>query len=79
MADRTSREDVMTRGELASYLTDLAREFDESENGIDVTLGNKTISLSPPEDLNVSIDVIERSSRLRGSRETVTIEMDWKP
>jgi amphi-Trp domain-containing protein len=79
MAERTTRDDVMSRAELASYLADLAEEFDSEDEDIEVALGNKTVSLSPPADVNVSTDVVERSSRLRGSRETVKIELSWKP
>ena len=30
------------------------------------------------EDVDFSVDVIERSSMLRGSRETIEIELSWK-
>jgi amphi-Trp domain-containing protein len=79
MAERTTRDDVMSRAELAAYFAALAEEFDGDEEEVDIALGNKTVSLSPPAEVNVSTDIIERSSRLRGSRETVKIEMSWKP
>jgi amphi-Trp domain-containing protein len=79
MAERTTRDDVMSRAELAAYFAALAEEFDGDEEEVDITLGNKTVSLSPPAEVNVLTDIIERSSRLRGSRETVKIEMSWKP
>jgi len=44
-----------------------------------VPVGNKDISLTPSESVNYSINVVERHRRFRGSRETVRIELDWKP
>ncbi|MFC4436471.1 MULTISPECIES: amphi-Trp domain-containing protein [Natrialbaceae] len=79
MAERTTSDDVMTRAELASYLSSLAQEFDDGSEEIAVAVGNKTVSLSPPENVNVSVDVVERSSILRGERETIAIELSWKP
>lgn len=79
MAERTTSDDVMTRAELASYLSSLAQEFDDENEEIAVAVGNKTVSLSPPENVNVSVDVVERSSILRGERETIAIELSWKP
>ncbi|TYL36832.1 amphi-Trp domain-containing protein [Natronococcus pandeyae] len=79
MAERTTSDDVMTRAELASYLSSLAQEFDDGNEEIAVAVGNKTVSLSPPENVNASVDVVERSSILRGERETITIELSWKP
>ena len=79
MAERTTSDDVMTRAELASYLSSLAQEFDDEHEEIAIAVGNKTVSLSPPENVNVSVDVVERSSILRGERETIAIELSWKP
>lgn len=79
MAERTTSDDVMTRAELASYLSNLAQEFDDGSEEIAVAVGNKTVSLSPPENVNVSVDVVERSSILRGERETIAVELSWKP
>ncbi|WP_254522210.1 amphi-Trp domain-containing protein [Natrinema caseinilyticum] len=56
---------------------------DEPEPGADETVtvpvGNKNVSLHPPHHVDVSIEVVERSSMLRGNRETVDIELSWKP
>ena len=79
MAERTTADETMTRTELATYLTNLGSEFESGGEEIDVTVGNKTVELSPPENVAVSVDVVERSSRLRGNSETVTIELNWKP
>ena len=44
-----------------------------------VKVGNKDISLHPPKTVNYRIDVVEKQRRFRGSRETVKLELDWKP
>ncbi|WP_121743714.1 amphi-Trp domain-containing protein [Natronorubrum halophilum] len=79
MAQRTTADETLPRTALASYLEALAGEFEADEEEVHVDVGNKTITLTPPEDVDLSIDVVERSSRLRGSRETIEIELSWKP
>ena len=79
MAERTTADEAMTRSELAAYLSSLGDEFEGGGEEIDVAVGNKTVELNPPESVNVSVDVVERSSMLRGNRETITIELNWKP
>ncbi|WP_246998341.1 amphi-Trp domain-containing protein [Halosolutus gelatinilyticus] len=79
MAERTTADETMTRSELASYLASLGDEFERGGEDINVAVGNKTVDLAPPESINVSVDVVERSSMLRGNRETITIELNWKP
>lgn len=79
MAQRTTADERLPRPELAAYLAALAEEFDRGDEEIRVDVGNKTVSLNPPEEVDFSIDVVERSSMLRGSRETIDIELSWKP
>ncbi|WP_293033539.1 amphi-Trp domain-containing protein [Natronococcus sp.] len=79
MAERTTNDEVMSRSELAVYLSELSQRFEDDENGVDVPVGNKTVSLGRSDDVSVSVDVVERSSKLRGNRETVTVTMSWKP
>ena len=78
MAQRTTADAKLPRSELAAYLSTLAAEFDGEIEDIDVDVGNKTISMSPSDEVDFSVDVIERSSMLRGSRETIEIELSWK-
>ena len=78
MAQRTTADEKLPRSELAAYLAALGEEFEGDVEEINVDVGNKTISLNPPEEVDFSIDVIERSSMLRGSRETIEIELSWK-
>ena len=79
MVERTTAADTLSRSELAAYLSGLADEFDREEEEIHVDVGNKTITLTPPGEVDCSIDVVERSSRLRGRRESVEIELRWTP
>lgn len=79
MADRTHSKRTMERSELAAYLASLAEEFDRSDDEIDVAVGNKRVQLTPPETVECDVEVVERSSVLRGDRETIDIELSWKP
>lgn len=79
MSHRTTADETLQRSALAAYLSALADEFDGDDEEIHVDVGNKTVTLTPPDEVDVSVDVVERSSRFRGSRETVEIELDWKP
>ena len=79
MSQRTTADETMPRPELAAYLGSLAEEFDHGREEIAVGVGNKTVSLNPPEEVDVSVEVVERSSVLRGQRETVDITLSWKP
>ncbi|SDD02600.1 amphi-Trp domain-containing protein [Natrinema hispanicum] len=78
MAQRTTADETLPRDELAAYLRDLAAEFERGDEQITVPVGNKNVTLMPPETLDVSVEVVERSSMLRGDRETVDIELSWK-
>ena len=78
MVQRTTADQKLPRSELAAYLSRLAQEFDGEAEEIDVDVGNKTIGLRPSNEVDFSVDVIERSSMLRGSRETIEIELSWK-
>lgn len=74
---RTTHEDRIDREEAAARLEDLADQLrtDDAE----VTVGNKTVRLSPAEEVGYVVDVRESSSFLRGKRESVDIELEWKP
>lgn len=77
MADRTSFTDTKTRAQIADQLRDIADAFESGDTTVEV--GNKSVHLSPPDAINYQIDVVERSSLLRGDHETVEIELGWKP
>ncbi|SDQ23706.1 amphi-Trp domain-containing protein [Natronobacterium texcoconense] len=83
MADRTTADVTLSRDELAAYFEHLGEEFREGEVGdgeeVRVSVGNKTVALNPPETVDLSVDVVERSPMFRGTRETIEIEVTWKP
>jgi len=79
MAQRTTTDETISRQELSEYFEHLAAAFAEDEPDVQVTVGNKTVSLNPPETVDLSVDVIERSTLLRGNREEIEIELAWKP
>jgi len=78
MTQRTTDDDQLSRDEFAAYLRELAAEFEEGDEHIPLPVGNKDVTLTPPETFGVSVEVVERSSVLRGDRETVDIELSWK-
>ncbi|THE66143.1 amphi-Trp domain-containing protein [Salinadaptatus halalkaliphilus] len=79
MADRTTADETLSREELAEYFDRLSKAFAGGSEEVRIDVGNKTVTLRPPETVDVSIDVIERSTLLRGNREEIDIEIDWKP
>jgi len=79
MAQRTTADEQHSRQELAHYFQTLADAFGSDEESINVPVGNKTVRLSPPETVGLSVDVVERSSRLRGDHEQLEVEVSWKP
>lgn len=77
MAKELQEEDV-TREEAAERLEMLAEGL-RGEGPFDVTIGNRTVHLSPPSNIGIETGVRETSSLLRGDRESVTVTIDWKP
>jgi amphi-Trp domain-containing protein len=78
MAQRTTADENISAEEVEAYLNTLASEFGNGNDEIDVPVGNKTVGLSAPDDVGLSVDVVERSSRLRGNREKIELELSWK-
>ncbi|MXV62795.1 amphi-Trp domain-containing protein [Natronorubrum sp. JWXQ-INN-674] len=78
MVEKTLSADRVTRDEAAKQLRALADEL-EGDGSATVQTGNKAVELHPSEEIAYEIGVRERSSILRGQRETVTIKLDWKP
>ncbi|WP_254767021.1 amphi-Trp domain-containing protein [Salinilacihabitans rarus] len=79
MAQRTTADETMTRPELAEYLQNLADELERGDDEIAIGVGNRMVHLQPANNVDVSIEVIERSSKIRGQRETIELELSWKP
>lgn len=78
MVDKTLSAEELTRDEAAERLRELADEL-EGDGPASIRTGNKTVSLQPSSTIAYELGVRERSSILRGSRETITLKMDWKP
>lgn len=76
MADRTSSENEISRGEFASRLHGIADAFEDGE-AVDVDVENKTISLRPPDTFEHEITVGEDSSMMGSDSERITIEANW--
>ncbi|WP_254762835.1 amphi-Trp domain-containing protein [Natrinema marinum] len=79
MAQRTTADETLPREEVAAYLRELAAEFEAESEAVSVSVGNKNVSLNPPHNIDVSVETVERSSMLRGNRETIEIDLSWKP
>jgi len=79
MVQRTTADERRSREEIENYLQTLAAAFGNGEESVSIPVGNKTVDLSPPEDdVGLSVDVVERSSRLRGDYEKIELEVAWK-
>ncbi|WP_435156927.1 amphi-Trp domain-containing protein [Haladaptatus sp. DFWS20] len=78
MAEKTLHEEKISREEVADRLQAIAHELRENGDA-DIDVGNKTVTLSPPDAVAYEISTRESSSVLRGNRESVTIKLDWKP
>lgn len=77
MAERTTTTESLDRDAAADRLEDVASALRDGD--LDVRVGNKEITLHPTETVNFQLEVVEKQSRFRGRRETVKLELDWKP
>ena len=77
MAEKNISEEKLDRAEAAERLRAIADDL-ESDEEFHIDIDNKTITLHPRDSLGFEVGVRERSSLLRGSRESVTIKMDWR-
>ena len=78
MAEKNTDEDELDRADAADRLREIADDLESGEE-FDVAIGNKTITLRPTSVIGFEVGARETSSILRGSRESVTITMDWRP
>ncbi len=78
MAGRITQSEEVERKVAADRLNALAGEF-RDDGTVRVTIGNKTVELHPPEEVEYSIDVVETKRRFRRNRENIRIELSWKP
>lgn len=78
MVQRTTADEKVSREEIEQYLSTVAAEFGSEDEEINIPVGNKVVGLSPSDDIGLSVDVVERSSRLRGNYEKIELELSWK-
>lgn len=78
MSEKTTAEEELSNNEVADRLRDLADALDEPGTG-SIQVGNKTVTLDPASTVSYEIDVRERSTLLGGDRESISLEIDWKP
>lgn len=78
MSGRITQDDRLDRTVAADKLNNLAGTL-RSEGTTNVEVGNKVVELHPPDSVNYSIDVVETKRRFRGNRESIRIELSWKP
>lgn len=77
MVNKTLNAERISREETANRLRALADAI-EGEDDANVNVGNKQITLRPRSNIGYEVGVRERSSVLRGSRESVTVTLEWK-
>lgn len=68
----------VSREEAAEQLQEIAAALRTGDT-MDIAINNRTIHLSPSETVALEVGVREKSTLLRGNREGITIEIDWKP
>lgn len=77
MANTTESKETVSRKELATYLRNLADQF-ESDGDTQIQVGNKSVAVHPPENVKREVTVIERSALLRGDKEALELDIKWK-
>jgi amphi-Trp domain-containing protein len=79
MVSKTLNAEKLSREETANRLRALADAIEGGEDDdAEVRVGNKQVTLRPRSTVGYEVGVRERSSVLRGSRESVTVTMEWK-
>ncbi|SIR89718.1 amphi-Trp domain-containing protein [Haladaptatus litoreus] len=78
MSEKILNEEKISREEVADRLQAIAHELREGGDA-NIDVGNKTVTLSPADSVGYEIGTRESSSVLCGSRESVTVKLDWKP
>ena len=75
---RELEEQNVSHEEAADRLEKIADAL-RTGDSLDITVRNRTVHLSPTEQLAMEVSVREKSTLLRGNREGITIKLDWKP
>lgn len=79
MVERTDDSRKLGRSNVAAMFRELADEFERGRESVSVPVGNKTVALSPPDEVTTEVEVLERSGMFRGDQERVRIDLRWKP
>ena len=77
MANTTESKETVSRTEFATYLRNLADQF-ESGGDAQIQVGNKSVTVHPSENVECEVTVTERSAILRGDKEALDLEAKWK-
>lgn len=77
MADTTTASESLSNEAAAERLEALASELRQEDDGIQVEVGNKSVSLAPSGSIDYDIEVAEREPMLGSKHESVTIELEW--
>lgn len=77
MANTTESKETVSRKEFATYLRNLADQF-ESDGDAQIQIGNKSVTVHPSKSMKREVTVIERSAILRGDKEVLDLEVKWK-
>ena len=77
MANTTQSKETISRKEFATYLRNLADQF-ESEGDAQIRVGNKSVTVNPSQTVKRDIRVTERSAILRGDKQAIDLEVKWK-
>ncbi|NIB98798.1 amphi-Trp domain-containing protein [Halobacterium sp. R2-5] len=77
MAERTTGTESLERDQAAARLEEIAESLRSDD--FTIRVDNKDIKLRPTDTVDFQIDVIEKQAMFRGDRETVEIELDWRP
>ncbi|MGB9963775.1 amphi-Trp domain-containing protein [Halobacterium hubeiense] len=77
MANRTTSAERLDREAAAARLEAVAASLRADE--CTVRVDNKDITLRPTDAIEFQLDVVEKQAMFREDRETVQIELDWRP
>ena len=77
MADTTTASESLSNEAAAERLEALASELRQEDDGIQVEVGNKSVSLAPSGNIDYDIEVAEREPMLGSKHESITIELEW--
>ena len=78
MADTTTASESLSNEAAAERLEALASELRQEDDGIQVEVGNKSVSLAPSGSIDYDIEVAEREPMLGSKHESITIDLEWK-